>query len=96
MHAAIMETLGFVLIEAMSCGRPILAAPVGGIPEVFADGREGRYWPLDDVEKAARILVDTLEDEAVLNEMGEAGMKRFDTRFSKKAVFPDVAEFLLG
>lgn len=39
-----MENTPIALIEALSCGLPILAAPVGGIPEVFRDGVEGYYW----------------------------------------------------
>jgi len=94
-HAATMESFGFSLIEAMSIGMPVVAAPVGGIPEVFTDGVEGRYWPLDDAETAARILVDILQDDARLEYMGLAAKQRFLKCFEESIVFPRVADFLL-
>ena len=71
-HAARVENMPIVLIEAMSKGLPIFAPAVGGIPEVFRDGIEGRYLPLDDpVESAARV-VGVLRDRSILSTMGKA------------------------
>lgn len=39
-HAA--EAFGLVLIEALACGTPIIAYPLGSVPEVVSDGITGR------------------------------------------------------
>ena len=40
-HSALIENFPFVLVEAAAYGLPVLAAPVGGVPEVFEDGEQG-------------------------------------------------------
>lgn len=46
-----------VLVEALACGRPVVATDVGGIPEVV-DADSGRLVPVRDVDALARALHD--------------------------------------
>jgi teichuronic acid biosynthesis glycosyltransferase TuaC len=48
-----------VLVEALACGRPVVATPVGGIPEVV-DGASGILVPARDSSALADGLVDAL------------------------------------
>jgi glycosyltransferase involved in cell wall biosynthesis len=43
---SVEEPFGLVLIEAMSCGTPVLATRVGGIPEIVKDSVNG--WLVED------------------------------------------------
>ena len=94
-HSAIMESFGIVLIEAMSAGLPILAAPVGGIPEVFRDGVEGFYWPLDDASAGARRLITLMEDRALYRRMADAATLRFTEHYEMTRVAGELRAFLL-
>src|SRR5262249_3441226 len=38
---SLAESFGFVLLEAMSLGKPVVASDTGGIPEVVTDGETG-------------------------------------------------------
>jgi glycosyltransferase involved in cell wall biosynthesis len=62
-HSAHMESFGLVLVEALARGRPVCAPPVGGMPEIIRDGKEGILWPLDDEPVAAQRLLRLLTDE---------------------------------
>ena len=57
-----------VLVEALACGRPVVATPVGGIPEVV-DAASGLLVPARDADALADALAEALEqdwDEAAL------------------------------
>lgn len=94
-HSARMENLPLVLIEALSAGVPVVAAPVGGIVEVFDDGVEGRFWPLDEVGVACDVLLDVLDRDGVLAQMGQAAALRFRSVFDATVVGQRLHDFLL-
>lgn len=95
-HAARMESFGIALIEAMAEGLPVVAAPVGGIPDIIRAGVNGELWPLDDAERAADVLVRTLSDADRLTALGQAAREDARTRFSDTQVVPRLLAFLDG
>lgn len=48
------EPFGIVLIEAMACGVPVIAYPLGSVPEIIEDGVSG--FLVHDEQEAARAL----------------------------------------
>lgn len=93
-HTSRMESFGIVLVEAMAAGVPVLAAPVGGVPEVVRDGLEGRYWPLDDPEAAADVLLAVLDDEVGRSRMGRSARSRAEQVFATDVQCPRLLDFL--
>lgn len=69
------EGLPLVALEAMRAGKAVMAATVGGIPEVVVEGETGRLFPSGDA-KALRILLST-ETKEDLRRYGDAGKRRF-------------------
>lgn len=49
------EGLPIVLLEAMSCGKPLIASKVGGVPEIVLDNKNGFTLPNDADMFADRI-----------------------------------------
>ena len=75
-HPARREGLGLALLEAMSCGVPVVAAPSGGIPDVVDSGVEGLLVPLEDHDEWIRAIGALLADPAQRVRMGAAGRER--------------------
>jgi alpha-1,6-mannosyltransferase len=55
LHAGSNETFGFVIAEAMACGRPVVGVRAGSIPELV-DERVGELAELDDPVSLAEAV----------------------------------------
>ena len=87
--SSITEGLGTSLLDAMACGKPIVATTAGGVPEVVADGRTGILVPPRDHETMAAAIVKLLTEETARAEMGAAGLARVRTLFSAERMVQD-------
>ena len=95
-HASYKEVSPFAIIEAMAAGLPIVAARIGGIPELYDDGVEGRFWSLDDPAEAAATLIELLDSEPVRAAAGKAAYDRFRREFDVSVAAPRLLAFLYG
>jgi L-malate glycosyltransferase len=80
--SSVTEGLGTSLLDAMACGRPIVATRAGGIPEIVEDGVNGALVPPRDAATLAAAIVRALTDEGWRRRMGEAGLARVRERFT--------------
>ncbi|MGE5248940.1 MAG: glycosyltransferase [Bacteroidota bacterium] len=76
------EALPTVLAEAMASHLPIIASPVGGVPEMVADGVNGRLVASRDVAGLADACTAMLSDRRSSEEMGERGWQIVSEKFS--------------
>jgi glycosyltransferase involved in cell wall biosynthesis len=94
-HASYSESLPLALIEAMAAGLPIVAANTGGVSEIFDEGTEGRFWPLDDPAAAAKVLIDLMDNESERSTIAAAALARFRREFDAEVVAPRLCSFLM-
>jgi glycosyltransferase involved in cell wall biosynthesis len=76
------EALGYVLLEAMAMGVPIVASRVGGIPEVIRDGENGLLVPPRDVGAMTQAIARLLDDPVGRETIGRQGRRTVEERFS--------------
>ena len=75
-----------VVIEAMAAGLPVVATPVGAIPEAIEDGRSGLLVPVRDANALEKALCRLIEDPALRAELGARARARVEAVFSFEAV----------
>lgn len=97
---SIYEPFGIINLEAMACNTPVVASAVGGIKEVVLPEETGLLVPLDqhtespfeprDPETFSRDLASAVNqlmaDPERARQMGQAGRKRVEERFSWTAI----------
>jgi glycosyltransferase involved in cell wall biosynthesis len=81
-HPAVEEPFGLALVEAMACGRPVVAVGAGGIPEIIQDGVDGLLVPREQPEALAAALVRVLRDPMLARRLADAGRARVLATFN--------------
>lgn len=70
---SIVEGFGYVLVEAMAAGKPVVATNVSSIPEIVQHGETGLLVDVHDPPRLARAIGQILDDPARAREMGMRG-----------------------
>jgi glycosyltransferase involved in cell wall biosynthesis len=70
------EGLPLCVLEAMAHGRPVVATPVGGIPQLVEDGRTGYLVPPGDPTALREALLRLLASAELRARMGAAARER--------------------
>ena len=97
---SVYEPFGIINLEAMACGRPVVATATGGIPEVVVDGETGLLVPLEqaggtsfdplDPSRFSHDLAERINrllgDSNLRERMADAGRRRVEEHFSWGAI----------
>jgi glycosyltransferase involved in cell wall biosynthesis len=76
-----VESFGLAAVEAMACGRPVVATCGGALPETVVHGRTGFLVEPRDVQALAAALLSYLDDPALSATHGAAARERCEDRF---------------
>ena len=83
------DSMPYVVIEAAAAGIPMVAANVGGIPEIFASHTEALFAP-NIVGAMADAIESALEDPAAAQARAKLLRERIFLHFSQKAMVEEV------
>jgi len=83
------EPFGITPLEAMACGRPVVASAVGGLVDTVADGLTGELVPPRDPGRLGEVLTSLLADDERRAAYGAAGVQRARARYRWNRVVAD-------
>eukprot|EP00879_Flechtneria_rotunda_P002458 GHRR01002655.1.p1 GENE.GHRR01002655.1~~GHRR01002655.1.p1 ORF type:complete len:482 (+),score=107.19 GHRR01002655.1:234-1679(+) len=73
------ETLGFVVLEAMASGVPVVAVAAGGLTDIITEsGKSGLLYSPGDYAQAAQHVRNLLADPVFRAQLGAAGRKEVE------------------
>lgn len=76
------EGLGRSVVEAMGCGRPVVASRIGGLAWVVEHERTGLLCRPGDAEDLSIQLRRLLDDAELRQRLGDAGREKFEREFT--------------
>src|SRR5205807_9332006 len=68
--AGVEEATSILMLEAMACGKPVIASRIGGLSEVIEHCRTGLLVPPEDSDALAASVVTTLSDPVLGRKLG--------------------------
>jgi glycosyltransferase involved in cell wall biosynthesis len=83
------EPFGITPLEAMACGKPVVATAVGGLVDTVVDGVTGALVPPRDPAALGEAVAALLADEERRAAYGAAGVRRARARYRWSRVVAD-------
>lgn len=79
------EAVSRAALEWMACARPVVAARVGGLPDLVVNHETGLLVPPGSPAALADALESLVRDEGLAARMGQAGRRRWEKLYSPEA-----------
>lgn len=91
-----VRTCGLGALEAMSCGRPVVASPVDTLADSVDDGTTGLVVPPGDPDAVAAAVRKVTEDRTFAERIGAAGRERAVEHHDRQRTVQDVEDAYLA
>jgi len=83
--SGVQDATSIAALEAMACGRPVIASDIGGLPEAITHGRDGLLVPEGSPEAIATAATALLADKEAARRLGAQARLRVAEDFSTVA-----------
>lgn len=84
------EPFGKVIVEAMACGKFVIASDAGGIPEIIDDQDNGLLFPNGDYNKLGQCIQTAISDDTLREQLALKGQRVARKKFSTEALINNI------
>jgi glycosyltransferase involved in cell wall biosynthesis len=85
------EAVALVVLEAMSCGAPLVATRIPSFEELLTDGKDGLLVPVGSPEQVAHAIRSAYEGQ---KDLGKAARRTVETQYSSRALYGQLSNLL--
>ncbi|MEX1192557.1 MAG: glycosyltransferase [Brumimicrobium sp.] len=75
------ESFGVAIVEAMSCGTPVVVSDAGGLPEVVEDNVSGFVVPTESIDEAADAIQKLIDDKSLREKFSKNGRLKVEKNY---------------
>jgi glycosyltransferase involved in cell wall biosynthesis len=81
-HPSLRDGMPNAVLEAMACGVPVVATPVGGVLDVVKDRINGMLFPINDVDALCQAVETVVADESLRNRLTQSARQTILEKFT--------------
>lgn len=89
------EGFPIAVLEAMACGKPVVATDVGGVSEIISNGEDGIIVPPENSNALADAILKLAADNELRDTIAAKGYQKVVSQFSEQAMMNKYLNLLL-
>ncbi len=93
---SLWENFPYTCLEAMACGRPVVASCVGGITEIVENGINGVLVPPGSVKELAQAIIEVLRNKTFADKLGKAASELINEKFNRFKIVEESIKIYQG
>lgn len=89
---SLFETFGIVLLEAMACGKPVIASDIMGPRDIITDGKDGLLFEKGNITDLKSNLEECLADDSFRRKLGMNARINIEENYTFKKITQKLIE----
>jgi len=81
-HPSLRDGMPNAVLEAMACGRTVIATQAGGVMDMLHDGKNGRLVSINDINSLSAVLQEVLSDKVLQSRLGASARRTILDKFT--------------
>lgn len=94
-HATYGETMSNSILQAMSCGLPVIASDVWGVNNMITDNVTGILYKSKDVDQLVEKIKYLINDPSLSRRLGSAARKEVEKKYSAEDMYKAYKEIFI-
>jgi glycosyltransferase involved in cell wall biosynthesis len=81
-HPSLRDGMPNAVLEAMACGKTVIATHAGGVMDVLHDGKNGRLVSINDINSLSTVIQQVLSDKTLQSRLGASARRTIVEKFT--------------
>ena len=84
------ENCPYSVMEALSIGKPVIGANIGGIPELVKDRQNGLIYKYDNIDELSQKMMELFKEKELTNKMGNIAKEYANALYDEEKYYNEI------